>query len=333
MKRHLLETLPMPLARAYRQMYDQGHGAEAYHVSALFIEPLIKWYGTLALVLLRAAEPQRLAAAGIPPRNLSFALGHWSSPLASVVNQPLGNLPPSWQPLETAFEELRRKPAAELKEFIVATEEYAATTLGKRTVLDFLLAGVAYRNRTRGHGAPTTQHQSEFAPLLLAAFDALLPALDSLARLKLIYLERAEIIGASCVHTLRECQGLFSTLLPQRWSCPKAQALSSQAMYLFSADLSPLIELTPLLIRPAGCDSLYFLNSCAGGAEYLSYDGTSEEFHRPESYTDSIREFFGVAPGGPLAPDNPPQAKPAAMRRGGRFGIRQSGNVVSGILP
>jgi hypothetical protein len=325
MKRHLLETLPMPLARAYRQMYDQGHGAEAYHFCALFIEPLIKWYGALALVTLRLAEPQRLAAIGIPPRNLSFALGHWSAPLQAAVNQPAANLPPGWQAIEAAFEELRRKPAAELKEFIAATEEYAATSLGKRSVLDFLLAGVAYRNRTRGHGAPTTQHQNQFTPLLLAAYDALLPGLDSLGRLKLIYLERAEILGASCVHTLRECQGLFSTLLPEKWTCPKAQALSSQAMYLFSADLTPLVELSPLLIRPTGRDALYFLNSCAGGPEYLSYDGTSEEFYRPESFADAIREFFGVSSSAAPLAASPQPARPAAAAEAEDLGFGNLG--------
>jgi hypothetical protein len=285
--------MPTPVARAYRQMYDHGSPGEAYHFIALFIEPLLKWYGTMALTALRQTAPEKLTGLGIPPRNLSFSLGHWASPLQLLVNQTEGLLPPPWEPLSRAFEELRRKPAAEIKTCIDSIEQYFATTLAKKSLLDFLSAGVYYRNRTRGHGAPTIQHQQQFAPLLLSAYEALLQSLDSLGRLKLIYIERAEIVGSSCVHTLRECRGLFSSLLPDRLSRSKGDALSSQTMYLFSADLVPLVELSPILIRPAGRDSLYFLNSCAGGAEYLSYDGESEEFHRPETYVESLRDFFG----------------------------------------
>src|SRR5688572_21237467 len=99
MNRRLLETLPLPLARAYRQMYDHGLPAESYQFISLFMEPLLKWYGALALVTLRANYPEKFAAL-VFPRNLTLSLGHWLSPLQSALQLPAGSLPPDWLPLE-----------------------------------------------------------------------------------------------------------------------------------------------------------------------------------------------------------------------------------------
>ena len=309
MNRRLLEAMPLPIARAYRQMYDHGSAAESYQFIALFMEPLLKWYGSLALVTLRAGFPEKFISLAFP-RNLTLSLGHWLSPLQTAVQLPAGRLPAHWQPLERAFEELRAKAATELKDFIAAVEAYAGTTLAKRSVFDFLAATVLYRNRTRGHGAPTLAHQQQFAPLLLAAYETMLQSFDCWTRLNLIYVERAEILGTSCVHSLRECQGLFSALLNQRLTTPKAQAMSSQALYLFNGELTPLVELTPLLIRPAGRDAIYFLNSAAGGTEYLCYDNSAEEFHRPETYLDAVRDFFGAEITPAERADGAPVGKP-----------------------
>lgn len=310
MNRLLLDTLPMPIARAYRQMYDHGPPAEAYHFIALFVEPLLKWYGTLAMTAMRQLAPDQLAKLDIPPRGMSLSLGHWSSALLWMVKQD-ALMPAAWEPLRVALGELRQKAPPAARECLAAIEEYSATTLQKKSILDFLTGCVLYRNRTRGHGAPTLQHQQQFAPMLLEAYESLLVLLDSFSRLSLLYIERAEIFGSSCVHTLRECHGLFSGLLGERLSLPKADALSAQTIYLFSRDLQPMLELSPILVRPPGRDALYFLNSFANGAEYLSYDGTEEEFHRAETLLDALRDFFGVSAGSSSdrrAPDYRPLA-------------------------
>ncbi len=78
MNKQLLDSLPAPISRAYRLMYDQPDAEQAYQSIALFSEPLIKWYGTIGLVALRKQRPDLLIGNGILSKFLSPSLGIWA---------------------------------------------------------------------------------------------------------------------------------------------------------------------------------------------------------------------------------------------------------------
>src|SRR5512134_4005950 len=78
MNRIVLDSAPAPISRAYRLMYDQPDPELAYPAIALFSEPLIKWYGVVALVSLRQCRPDVLRSEGLLSQFLSPSLGVWT---------------------------------------------------------------------------------------------------------------------------------------------------------------------------------------------------------------------------------------------------------------
>lgn len=304
MNRAFLEGAPSPLSRAYRLMYDRPDLEGSYLAISTFFEPLIKWYGAVGLVCLRKAAMERLTSSGILAQFRKPSLGTWTQIVRLALQDRHG-----WDgsPVTALFEQLERRCPDGVRACASAVEKYLGTSLEKRTVLDFLECGVAYRNKTRGHGAPSAAHQKEFSHQLLAAFEELVARLDGLCLLKLGYVERSENVGGSAQHILRVCSGLNSFVHPERLLLEKENALSSGTVHLCTEDLQPLVELSPIVVRPEGTDSFYFLNDSARGPEYLCYDGVTAEFYRSDGLGDAVRQF--------LLFEKPPEPKPHETHR------------------
>ena len=273
-------------------MYDQPDAEQAYQSIALFSEPLIKWYGTIGLVALRKQRPDLLIGNGILSKFLSPSLGIWAqiNRLAAKHTPFEGEL----SPLSGLFDELLGRQTAAMQVCVKRVEGYLGGQLQKKTLLDFLDCLVAYRNRSRGHGAPSIQHQREFSQILLEGYKELLQRLEGLSRLQLTYVERTELLRSGAVHVLRVCNGLNSFILPERLTLPTADALASESVHLFSDAERPVIELSPVLVRPPHTDSFYYLNGNRKHVEYLCYDGVGDEYYRPDGYCEAIAEFLSV---------------------------------------
>jgi hypothetical protein len=79
-------------------------------------------------------------------------------------------------------------------------------------------------------------------------------------------------------------------------------------VHLFSEESKPLVELSPILVRPPGSDGFYFYNGSRKNVEYLSYDGTGQEYYRPDGYLEAVREFLSLADNDVPAPRGIPQS-------------------------
>ena len=273
-------------------MYDQPDAEQAYQSIALFSEPLIKWYGTIGLVALREKRPDLLVGNGILSKFLSPSLGIW----AQINRLAMKHAPfeGEMSPLSGLFDELLGRQTAPIQNCVKRIEDYLGGQLQKKTLLDFLECLVAYRNRSRGHGAPSVQHQREFSQILLAAYEELLQRLAGLSRFQLTYVERTELLRSGAVHVLRVCNGLNSFILPERLTLQTANALASESVHLFTDSERPVIELSPIIVRPSHADSFYFLNGNRKHVEYLCYDGVGDEYYRPDGYREAIADFLSV---------------------------------------
>lgn len=272
-------------------MYDQPDPESAYPVIALFSEPLIKWYGVISLVLLKEHRPDVLRTQGILSQFLSPSLGVWTQLLRLATTECSAT---SGSALRSLFDETLARQSGPLTQCVRQIEDYLGSSLQKRTLLDFLDALVFYRNKTRGHGAPSPQHQRDLSHALMDGYDELLRRLDSLTRLRLVFVERAEIHRGGAVHVLRICNGLNSFIQPERLALGTREGLASGSVHLFSEESRPLLELSPILVRPPGSDSFYFYNGSRKNVEYLSYDGTGQEYYRPDGYLEAVREFLSL---------------------------------------
>ncbi len=299
MNKRLLDEAPSPVCRAYRRMVDSTDPERAYPAIALFCEPLIKWFGAAALVLLRRERPHVLSGTGVLSKFLSPPLGAWVEVIRLAVKE-LEQHPNAH--VRSMFAELTLSQSKSLQRHVAGMEEYLATRVQKKTLLDFLECCVAYRNKTRGHGAPSSQHQREFSPVLLEAYDELLARLETLCRLKLVVIENAELRHGAVVHVLRICNGLNSFILPERLTLAPSGALSSETVHLFSPEQSAIVELSPILVRPPGRDAFYFLNGSRNAVEYLCYDGAEHEYYRPDGYREEVSRFLDVEIGQPPDP-------------------------------
>jgi hypothetical protein len=299
MNRIVLDSAPAPISRAYRLMYDQPDPELAYPAIALFSEPLIKWYGVVALVLLRQCRPDVLRGEGLLSQFLSPSLGVWTQ-LIRLATAECGSAAPA--ALRPFLDETLARQSGPLTQCVRQIEDYLGSGLQKRTIIDFFDALVFYRNKTRGHGAPSPQHQRDLSHVLLDGYDDALRRLDGLLRLRLVYVERAEIQRGGAVHVLRICNGLNSFILPERLALGAREGLASGSVHLFSEESKPLVELSPILVRPPGSDSFYFYNGSRKNVEYLSYDGTGQEYYRPDGYLEAVREFLSLTESEAAAP-------------------------------
>jgi hypothetical protein len=304
MNRIVLDSAPAPISRAYRLMYDQPDPELAYPAIALFSEPLIKWYGVVALVLLRQCRPDVLRSEGLLSQFLSPSLGVWTQ-LIRLATTECGAAAPT--ALRSVFDEVLSRQSPALTQCVREIEDYLGSGLQKRTMIDYFDALVFYRNKTRGHGAPSPQHQRDLSHVLLEGYDDVLRRLDGLQRLRLVYVERAEIHRGGAVHVLRICNGLNSFILPERLALGTREGLASGSVHLFSEESKPLVELSPILVRPPGSDGFYFYNGSRKNVEYLSYDGTGQEYYRPDGYLEAVREFLSLADGDAPASHGTPQ--------------------------
>ncbi len=273
-------------------MYDQPDPELAYPAIALFSEPLIKWYGAVSLVMLRECRPEVLRSQGILSQFLSPSLGVWTQLIRLATSECAAAATPG---LRGFFDEMLGRQSGPLTQCVRQIEEYLGSGLQRRTVLDFFDALVFYRNKTRGHGAPSPQHQRDLSHVLMDGYDELLRKLDSLFRLKLVFVERAEIHRGGAVHVLRICNGLNSFIQPERLALGTREGLASGSVHLFSDESQPLLELSPILVRPPGSDSFYFYNGSRKNVEYLSYDGIGQEYYRPDGYLEAVREFLSLS--------------------------------------
>jgi hypothetical protein len=258
----------------------------------LFSEPLIKWYGTIGLVALRMKRPDLLIGNGILSKFLSPSLGVWAQ-----INRLTTKHAPfdgEMSPLSGLFDELLGRQSAAMQVCVKRFEGYLGGHLPKKTQLDFLECLVAYRNRSRGHGAPSVQHQRNFSQILLDGYEELLQRLGGLSRFQLTYVERTELVRSGAVHVLRVCNGLNSFILPERLTLQTANALASESVHLFTDAERPVIELSPIIVRPPHTDSFYFLNGNRKHVEYLCYDGVGDEYYRPDGYREAITDFLSV---------------------------------------
>lgn len=300
MYRAILDAAPSPVSRAYRLMVDCADREQAYGHIALFSEPLIKWYGTLGLVQLRQQNTSVLRETGILSQFLSPSLGTWMQIVRLAGAQSDAARPA----LGEMFAELNARSSRAIEQCSRRIEAYLERPIQKRTLLDFFDNLVAYRNKTRGHGAPSIAHQREFSQVLLEAYDELLERLDMLRRLKLVFVERAEILRDGALHVLRVCNGLNSFILPERLTLPTRQALASHSVHLFTDEYRPLVELSPILVRPPSSEGFYFLNGNQKHVEYLCYDGTGQEYYRPDGYREAVNAFLAVEQGAMADADN-----------------------------
>ena len=131
------------------------------------------------------------------------------------------------------------------------------------------------------------------APLQIQ-WPTILQRLEGLSRFRLMYVERTELLRSGAVHVLRVCNGLNSFILPERLTLQTADALASESVHLFSDGEQPVIELSPVVVRPPHTDSFYFLNGNRKHVEYLCYDGVGDEYYRPDGYQEAIAEFLAV---------------------------------------
>jgi hypothetical protein len=272
-------------------MYEHTEAPDSFAAISLFSEPLIKWYGALALVSLRRNEPERVVESELLPQFLSPSLGDWVR-IIRLASCPASNQASSTG-VQELFGELSAKSPSAVRAASARVEDYLQSPLSKRSLLDFLEVCVAYRNKTRGHGAPSKRHQTEFAGVFLEAWEEFLESLERFYDLKLMFVERSENFGANALHSLRVCSGLNSIVLVEKMTLPKSLALSSRTVHVFSRSHTPLYELSPILVRHATKDAFYFLNSGRKALEYLCYDGDDAEYYRPEGYDDAVRAFFG----------------------------------------
>lgn len=314
MNRFVVDSAPAPVSRAYRQMYDHPDPELAYPAIALFSEPLIKWYGTASLVLLRRNEPALLQRSGLLSQFETPSLGNWTRLVRLAAAHSAEGAP---APLRDLLDELSKRTTSLLAQCVRQIEQQLGTVVEKRTLLDFLDVLVAYRNKTRGHGAPSARHQRDMSHALLDGYEELLRSLDALLRLKLVFVERAEVHRGGSVHVLRMCNGLNSFILPERLALDVRDSLATGSVHLFSEEQQPLLELSPILVRPPGSDSFYFYNGSRKSVEYLCYDGTGHEYYRPDGYVEAVREFLTLKNLGaePLAERLPPAADDRQNRR------------------
>lgn len=288
MEKKIIYSAPLPIARAYKIIYDKEDLIDSYYNVSLFIEVFIKWYGTIALLILRKYNADALYNAGILSKFISPSLGTWVQAIRLLLKNNNVNNSKIYQ----MFDELKNKQGCNTANCSRLLDKYIDSEMNKKTIIDFFESSVTYRNKTRGHGAPSRNHQDQFSKLLIDAYEEILISLEYICRLKLIYVEKIEIVSDYSVHTIRDLSGLNSFIIPEKLNLPRNESLNSRSLYLSLENYYPIIELSPIIVRPHERDGVYFLNSTHNGVEYLSYDGSVDEYYRPDGYKESLENFF-----------------------------------------
>ncbi len=294
----ILHEYPYPIAKCYERLLAAHDVVERLERTRFLFEVTLKYAACVALAgyLNDERRDERTdAAISLLTRP---SMGHWLNLFRTCARhqQTLGN--PHFP--DALFDKIRDRPGmteayVKIRNFLDDKQNGAQQSV---TLLGFLEAAVAYRNRTTGHGAPRREQLEEMSPVLEAGVVELIGYLDFLRRTQLVHLSDLRVERRSFVHHLVRMMGTTQVAIAH-YTTDRDQALlgADKQLFLCAPDTTtPVMSLHPLVICAQGEVFLLQSSDLDRGVEYICHH--TGQFYVADRLYEDFKDRFGSMLGG-----------------------------------